>query len=872
MGGDGEAANRNASMRSYYSVSFRQLRTRKLRVLLTAAGIVLGVGMICGVLLLAATIQRTFTDLYDSIYGSTDLVVSGSDSTGSLPLNALARARRTEGVDEATADIFAVLSLVSDGEVADDSSAQLNAVGIDPNATDYTDSDTIAGREVRGGREIQVEASWADANGIEVGNRIELAAPSGVVALRVVGTFQFASGLDFGGEGFANIPLGTARQAFDKPDVWDEVEVVVKGSDDAAIDSVSRRLEAEFGKGVEVVTPDAKGEEVQNQLQALNVVLYFFAGMALFVGGFLIFNSFNMTVLQRMREIGMQRTLGATRPMIVRSVLLEASLLGVLGAAIGLGLGLLLAVGLIGLMRSIGFPVGDLEVTPVAFVAAVATGLVTAVLGALNPARRAGRIAPIRAVLGSEGIRTRPRPVRALIGAAMIAPGLAGAFALGAADETTPGVVAAGIGGTIAIFFGIALLAPFLVSPLTRVLSWPVRRLAPVEGRLAADSARSNPTRTAATATALMIGLALVVGINSLGSSFLASISDEFDQSFARDLTVQPRGFSPGAGPQQTIAAGVAGRLAKLPEAEVVARERLVFVPHLPRPAGGKEGPQGLLFGFDPDEYQAVDTTELDGDGASREQVFARMEGGAVTVGKGYAEEDGIAVGDELVLEGPSGNRRVPVAAIVETVFAGGQTVSMSLETMREVFGVTADSQLALKASSDEARGTLEGRVEEIVERDYPNLAVLSNDELKSDIESQLNQQFGLLNALVAVAIFVSLFGIVNTLSMSVIERTREIGVLRALGSTRWQIRRTIADESLVISLIGAAMGIAIGAGLGWALLKGLSFGIPGVSYQPPVGTMVGVAVAAVVLGLLAAILPARRAARLDVVEALSYE
>ena len=163
-------------------------------------------------------------------------------------------------------------------------------------------------------------------------------------------------------------------------------------------------------------------------------------------------------------------------------------------------------------------------------------------------------------------------------------------------------------------------------------------------------------------------------------------------------------------------------------------------------------------------------------------------------------------------------------------------------------------------------------KVEKLVDRDYPNLTVLSNDELKGDVEDQLNQSFGFFNALVGVAIFASLFGVINTLSMSVIERTREIGVLRALGSTRWQIRRTIADESLVIALIGAAMGIAIGAGLGWALLKGLSFGIPGVTYTPPVGTMIGVAVAAVILGLLAAILPARRAARLDVVDALSYE
>ena len=196
----------------------------------------------------------------------------------------------------------------------------------------------------------------------------------------------------------------------------------------------------------------------------------------------------------------------------------------------------------------------------------------------------------------------------------------------------------------------------------------------------------------------------------------------------------------------------------------------------------------------------------------------------------------------------------------------------MSIDSLRQVFGITADSQLALKATSDSARPELEAKVEKLVERDYPNLAVLSNDEFKSDVEDQLNQSFGFFNALVGVAIFASLFGIINTLSMSVIERTREIGVLRALGSTRWQIRRTIADESLVIALIGAAMGIAIGAGLGWALLKGLSFGIPGVSYQPPVATMIGVAIAAVILGLIAAILPARRAAKLDVVDALSYE
>ena len=860
-------------LRSYWGLSLRQLRTRRLRVFLTASGIVLGVGMICGVLLLAATIQRTFTDLYDSFYGQTDLVVSGNESTGSLPASALQRVRETEGVEDASASILAVTSLVGEGgRVEDGNSSTLNVSGDDPRATDFTDWTTVEGREIRGGREIEVEESWAEANGIEVGDTIRLAAPAGVIRLEVVGLLRFSSGLDFGGEGFGTMPLETARRAFYKPRVFDEVEVLVAGDDEGCVQAVRDRLEREFGTGVEVATPAAKGEDVQRQLQAFNVVLYFFAGMALFVGGFLIFNSFNMTVLQRMREIGMQRTLGATRPMVVRSVLLEAILLGVVGAIIGLGLGVVLALGLISLMRAIDFPVGDLKLTWIAPVAAVGTGLLTAVLGALNPARRAGRIAPIRAVLGSEGLRTRPRPVRALVGVAMIAPGLGGAFLLGAADETTNAVIAAGIAGIIAIFFGIALIAPFLIEPMARVLSWPVRRLAPVEGRLASDSARSNPGRTAATATALMIGLALVVGINSLGASFLNSIEREFDRSLARDLTVQPRGFAPGQGPQQTIAKSLAARVQKLPDAAVVARERLVAVPHLPRVAGGREGPQGLLFAFDPAVYPEVDSTDLDGGGASREQVYERIGRGQVTVGKGYADEDGIEVGDTIELEGPSDTRRARVAAIVETIFAGGQTVGLSLQTLREVYGVTADSQLAVKASSDDARPRLERQVERLVERDYPNLTVLSNDELKADVEDQLNQSFGFFNALVGVAIFASLFGIINTLSMSVIERTREIGVLRALGATRWQIRRTIADESLVISLIGAVMGIVIGTGLGWALLKGLSFGIPGVSYQPPLGTMAGVAVAGVVLGLIAAILPARRASRLDVVDALSYE
>jgi putative ABC transport system permease protein len=878
-------------MRSFAALAPRQVRARRLRAFLTTAGIVLGVAMIVGVLLLSATIQRTFSDLFDSVYGRADLVVSGSQATGTLRSSTLHEVERTEGVADAVGNIQARFDLI-ERSAAQPAAPQppapgapaaqaarppdlevtgepLNVAGQDPRAADFSDTDTVAGRDPRRGREISLQESWADANKIEVGDRIRLATPSGTQRFEVVGLFKFTTGLDFGGEGFATMPLGAARDTMDKPRGYDEIQLTVDGGEQT-IGDVRRRLERGVERGAKVATPEAKSDEIESELQAFDVILYFFAAMALFVGGFLIFNSFNMTVFQRIREIGMLRTLGATRGMVARSVLIEAALLGLVGTALGLGVGVALAEGLVVITReALEVPVGDLQFPWWAPVAAVLTGVGTSVLGAMWPARRAGRTSPIRAVLGTEGLRSRPRPRRAAAGVVLIVLGLGGAFWLGAADETSPVVAAAGMIGTVAIFFGIAMASPFVIAPLVRVLSWPLRRLFGVEGRLAADAARSDPGRTAATATGLMIGLALVVAVSSIGASFLKSISDEFDRSFARDLTVQPRGFSPGSGPQQTIDRDLRGRLAKIPEAAVVARERFLFTPDLPGPKD-KRSSDGLLLAFDPGQYQEVDTTDIEG--ASRDQVFARMQRGQVTIGEGHADETGLEVGDRITLHGPSGTRRTRVAGIVETVVFGGQTMSMSLDVMRDVWGVTADSELALKATSADARPVLERKVERITDRHYPNLAVLSNDELKSDVERQVDQQFAIFYAIVAVAVFASLFGIVNTLSMSVIERTREIGVLRALGTTRWQVRRQVAHESVVIGLIGALLGIVVGAGLGWALLEGLSAGVPGVSYRPPLSTMAWVAIAGVVLGLIASVLPARRAARLDVIRALSYE
>jgi putative ABC transport system permease protein len=892
-------------LRSFGGLAWRNVRARRLRALLTAAGIVLGVGLMLGVLLLTATINSTFRDLFDSVYGSADLVVAPEAESGTLGELELRRVRRLGGVETAQGtlqDVFvrvegrprlappeppaAVDATVPEGaaeapapapeqpqpelattpeevSTADEDAAEVNVAGIDPHDPDTAGVTYSAGRAVRAGREVELEENFAEDQELRVGDRLRLATPRGIRRFELVGLFRFTRTFGFGGEGFGRIPLAAARRVMDQPRGFDEITVVVE--DGRLVADVRRKARERVGRGVDVTTPAGRSEEVEEQLRALTVLLIFVAAMGLFVGAFLIFNSFQVTVVQRRREIGMLRTLGAGRAQVTRGILREAALLGVVGTAIGVALGVGLAIGLVYLMSEIGFPVGGLSISPQAIAAACVAGVVVTVVGALHPAWRAGRTPPLRAVLGTAEVRRPPSRPRAALGAALTVAGLAGVFVLASAEEIPAAVAAAGMAGVVLIFLGVALAAPVAIVPIVRVLSWPLRRAAPIQGRLAADSARSNPGRTALTATGLMIGLALVTAFGALSSSFLGAITDEFDESFARDYTVQPSGFSPGQGPQQTFSPGLGRRIERLPEAAVVTRERLFYSSRILRQA------DGLAFGFQPREYGKVDDSTFGG-GLSEDEVLPRVARGQVTVGDALAEDRGIEVGDTVTLRGSSDRRRVRVAALVETAIFGGRTVGMSLRTMREVYGVTRDSSLAIKAASPATRPALEGRIEGIVSRDFPQLQLLSNDELKGEIESMLDEQFGFFNALLLVAVVVSLFGVINTLSMNVLERTREIGVLRALGSSRWQVRLTIGQEGVLLCAVGALLGLAVGLALGYVFVRGVATIVPTVAYVAPGQTVALVAAAGVVLGLIASVLPARRAARMNVVRALSYE
>lgn len=845
----------------------RSLRARKLRSGLTAAGIVLGVGMAFGVLVLVATIHSSFDSLFSAIYGNTNVVVSGKNSIGEVPQGTLAKVRRVDGVEVASGRVMGIYRLIGEGGKADTStSSTLFVAGTNLRGADPTESEIVTGREPRGLNQIELEQSWADARGLATGDRIQVATPSGAATLLVSGTFRFQSAIDLGGYGTAAAETSAVRRLTGKPSGWDEITVI--GADGVSDAELTRRIRAVVGRGVEVATPAAKSEEVDEAMSSLDIVLYFFSGMAIFVSVFLILNSFNMTVLQRIREIGTLRALGASRARIGASVLSEALVLAVPGCALGLLLGIGLAEVLAAAMRSFfGLPIASLDVTTGAIVASLVIGLLATIVGAVYPALRAGRIAPVRALTGAVGNEHRPGWRRALIGTALFVPGmLIGGLFWFSNSSGSAGAAIVGIGSTLTMFVGMVLLAPFLVMPLINLLSRPIRALMPSEGRLATDSLRMNPLRTSATAAALVVTLSVVVVNATMSASFLGSISDELDAHFARDLTVQPLGYSSYGPPSSSIAPSLRRQIAALPAVGTVTTERIVYTAHLP----GK-GEPGLLKGIDPKLWPRVDRSEYEG--ADTAQTMAGLAAGGVVVGRGFADAEGLSVGDRLALRGAGGVLHPRVVATTDTFEASGNIVLMSLATMKHAYGIGSDSTLAVTASSPDRRAALDRQVNALLERRYPGDEAVSNAEVKKQYEDAVNQQFSFFDAIVGIAVIVGLLGIINTLSMAVIERTREIGVLRALGGSRWRIRRTMLLESLLISVAGSLVGLALGllVGIVWIVSVREST-LVGLGLEIPTGMLVAIAALGILIGALAAIVPARRAAHLDPLKALTYE
>ncbi len=855
-------------LRRFSGLSFRNLRARFQRTLLTAIGIVLGVGIVFGVITLSDTMSGTFKELFSRAYGAADLTVTAAGGSGGFDEGTTGEIRGYDGVASAAPRLSVPASLVlrEKGENGLPEVQSVRLFGVEPeSAALATGFELTDGRFPEGGKEITLDAGSAESAGAEIGEKVTLATPRGPERLELVGLLRVPGG-SFGGLAFGMAPLPYTQRAFDEPGRISGI--AVDAADGTPVGELRARLDKGLGEGLQAERSETRTQEIGSQLQGFTISLLFFAGTALFVGAFLVFNALSMTVLERTRELGMLRALGSTRAMIARSVITEALLLGLFGSLLGVLFGYGMAKGLVYLFgRAFLFEITELVLSPFALVSAVVVGVAVTVLAALYPALRAGRVSPVEAMRARSATTAASRRSRfaslfgPLLGLVLLGAGVPWVYYLASNLSANLGglVYASGIAAVIAAFLGVSLLIPVLVRPLAALFSPALRLFFGVEGRMAAANATRNRGRTALTASALMVGISLVVAFASLGGSVLGTIRGYLEDSLGSDYVVQPAdqtsdvAFSPNL-PEEID--GIPG----------VERTTSIVSTFL------REGEEvSVVFGVDED-YPEIFRLNYTADSRTPPDAFSELEDGSALVGKQLAEARKLEVGSEVELPSPRGRKTYPVAGIVDNdIVGGGSGIYLSKEALARDFNETESEFLAIKAESGSDRDALTRRIKEAL-ADYPQFTLYSNAEWKAQIESDFNRQYVFFYAIMGVSVAVSAFGVVNTLSMSVFERTREIGILRAIGTTRLQVGRLIIDEGIVISLIGCLVGVALGSLLGYLFVRGSGAGGFEVAFYYPKIPAVAALLAGLFIGIFAGLLPARSAARKSIVEAVGYE
>jgi putative ABC transport system permease protein len=853
------------------AVALKGLARRKLRAALTALAIVLGVAMISGTYILTDTIKSAFGTVFTQVYKHTDVVISGKSAIGkgkerggssaapALPESLLATVRALPGVAQAEGGISDTAQLVGrDGKVISSGGAPGLAFSVHATGNQrFNPLQLVAGTWPSGPDEIAIDANTAETKHYKVGETIGVIARGAEQRFRISGIAKIGGVSSLGGATMAIFDFPVAQQVFDKVGKLDSISIA--DAPGHTPEQVVREIAPILPPDAQVRTGEAEAKEATSNtngfLEIIQDFLLAFAGVALFVGSFVIANTLSITIAQRTRELATLRTLGATRRQVLRSVLLEAFLIGLLASVLGLFLGLGLAKGLNSLFVSFGI---DLPQAATVFatrtiIVSLAVGVLITVLAALRPALRATHVPPIAAV--REGaLLPRSRfarfgtPAALLTIVAAVALMLIGLFVGGL--STGSRLLAIGLGAA-GLFVGVAMLAKVLVPPLASVLGWPATRIGGAAGSLARGNAMRNPARTASTASALMIGLALVTLVSVLAtglkSTFESSVNQIFNADYALTAT---NNFSP-------VSIASAEALRSVPGVQVVSGVR----------AGDGQTVGGKInvSGVSPDISKVIDVKWQVGSPA----VPGELGEDGAFVSKEYAKAEHLHVGSPITVKTPSG--RV-MHLVLRGIFAppkggspfGDVTISTQrfdaeYENPQNVYTFVNIAGGATPANTRKLESALAG---------FPDAKIQTESQFKSSQEQGIDTLLNLLYVLLSLSIIISLFGIVNTLVLTVFERTRELGMLRAVGMTRRQLRRMIRHESIVTALIGAALGIPVGIVL--AIMVGQAIEYP--TFTIPVGTLIVFVIAAILAGILAAIFPARRAARLDVLQALQYE
>ncbi len=847
-------------------LAVKSLWARKIRALTTTLAVVIGVAFVAGTYILTDTTFAAFDEIFEDSLAKTDVVITAKDAvrqeSGEAPsfkATVLPKVKRVPGTRVASGQIF------TPGGLFDAKNEQIGTqfapkfiTSILPDALET--QTYVEGRAPRNAREAVLDESAAEEAGIGLGDTLKLASVERVAAYRVVGLTRLGEA-SWGGASIAGLILPEAQRITDKSGEFDQIAIAAK--EGVSEETLKRRVQRVTPPSLLVETAKENAErnsdQIRDDLGFLRIALLVFAFVALLVGAFLIFNTFSITVAQRVREFGMLRTLGADRRQILSSVVVEALAIGLLGALLGLAGGYAIAVGLNALFVAIGIdlPTTALVTKDRTIVVSLLIGIGITLVSSFIPALRSTRVPPIAAMLALELPTSRRRgivyaAIAVLLGVAGMAMVLAGLFG------SASGGSAAGLmgGGAVAVLLAVSLFSPRLVRPLASLAGRPLELLRRLTGRLARENTQRNPARTAVTAAALMIGLAVVAFVTVFAAGIKSSIASAIDENFQGELVIQNSdGFSPISPRAADAARGVEG-------VELIATLRSVQA----KLVGGDGGkPRVTSLDRDADRVLTIDWTE------GGPEVLRGLTDRQVVLDKAFANSNDIEVGDRIRFLTQIGERpRLRVAGEFEDKVELLGSAIVTPRLMATAFDQRDDVIDFVKLAPGADAEVVQGELSKLMEREFPIAEVRSQQELKENQEEQINQLLGLIYALLALAIIVSLFGIANTLALSIHERTRELGMLRAIGMSRRQVRTMIRYEAVITALIGALLGMVIG--VIFAALIAQPLEEEGFALSYPVGELVALLVFAAFAGVLAAIPPARRASRLDVLEALQYE
>jgi len=844
-----------------WRLTWRNLAARKMRLIMSTLAIVLGVAFLAGVLTFSHGLSATFDGI---VKGSTpDAVVRPAnsspfdDGTGGVSVSVLLPAdiEALDALPETAAvagnvDGFGMSLLGTDGKL-------VGGQGAPTIVTSHHEIDNVLGEPMTtlsSGEwpdqpgEVTLDSRSARITGYELGEEVDMIAPEGVLRQHatLVGSADFYGGGTAGAtliimstEGAQDVFLG-GQDVFTGASLTAAPGVTQQQLADAAQQAVPADFKALTGGDAIKEAQDAIGQF----LGVISTFLLVFAIIAVVVGAFIIVNTFSILVAQRLRDLALLRALGASRRQVSRTVLLEALVMSLIACAVGVLVGWGLAVGLAALFRSIGLDISSstLVLTPQTVLISFTVGVVVTMVAAYVPARRAGRVPPVAAMREDALTRDTSLRRRSVVGAVFL---VLGAAAAGYGVVGAPGNDAAWIGsGALVWILTTALISSVVGKPVLLGCRALFRRLFGTPGLLAGENALRDPRRTGATASALMIGLALVSTIGVLANSFSTSIADVVDEEFTSDFFV----YSPTYQPFSTM---IGAEMAAVDGVSVIAREQHVGV------GDASLSDDSLVNAVDDawDEIYQLDMI------AGRQQ----LDGHEAIVNKDVAADRVLEVGDTMTLDFRAGTpQEVTVVGVFEpTLLTNPITTDMSVI---EAAGIQRqDSGLSITVTEGADLAAVHSALDEVV-ADLPLVSVQDKTELADSVRAQVNQLLYIVYGLLALAIVIAVIGIINTLGLSAIERTRELGLLRAVGLSRSQLRRMVTLESVAISVLGLALGLVFGALLRFALRKDLT------SLELPIGQLIGFLVLAVVVGVLAAIVPAIRASRLNVLKAIATE